>query len=104
MVVLGLILVALGALLVVLGVFTAELSGMTLKFAGIELGATALFFVGAIAVLLLWWGLWILKAGSKRSWARRKEHKRLEELSAKLDDAEARRRKDLDEDRERPSL
>jgi len=53
-----------------------------------------------------WWGLWILKSGSKRSWARRKEQKRLEDLSQKLDDVDANRRMDVDreEKQDRPSL
>ena len=106
MVILGLVLIALGAVAIVLGVFTAEIDGTTLKLAGIELSPAALFIVGIAAAVAIWWGLWILKSGSKRSWARRKEQKRLEELSAKLDtvDAERRMKVDEQEDRDRPTL
>jgi uncharacterized OsmC-like protein len=106
MVILGLILIALGALAIVLGLFTVELDGTTLKLAGIELSPVALFLVGVAAAVAIWWGLWLLKSGSKRSWARRKEQKRLEELSEKLDSVEAQRRMDVDEheDRNRPTL
>ncbi|WP_051247805.1 hypothetical protein [Nocardioides halotolerans] len=106
MVIIGLVLIAIGAVAVVLGVFTAELDGTTLKYAGIELSPVALFLVGVAAALAIWWGLWILKSGSKRSWARRKEQKRLEKLSDQLDDVEANRRMDVGrhEDEDRPTL
>jgi high-affinity Fe2+/Pb2+ permease len=106
MVIIGLLLIALGAVAIVLGVFTAEIDGTTLKLAGIELSPMAMFLVGVAAAVAIWWGLWILKSGSKRSWARRKEQKRLEELSEKLDNVDANRRMDVDEheDRDRPTL
>jgi high-affinity Fe2+/Pb2+ permease len=106
MVIIGLVLIALGAVAIVLGVFTAELDGTTLKLAGIELSPMALFLVGVAAALVIWWGLWILKSGSKRSWARRKEQKRLEKLSEQLDTVDASRRMDVDkqEDEDRPTL
>ncbi len=106
MVIIGLVLIALGAVAIVLGVFTAEIDGTTLKLAGIELSPMALFLVGLAAALAIWWGLWVLKSGSKRSWARRKEQKRLEKLSDQLDDVEASRRMDVDthEERDRPTL
>ena len=106
MVILGLVLIALGALAIVLGLFSVELDGTTLKLAGIELSPVALFLVGVAAAVAIWWGLWLLKSGSKRSWARRKEQKRLEELSEKLDTVEAQRRMDVDEheERNRPTL
>jgi hypothetical protein len=106
MVIIGLVLIAIGAVAIVLGLFTAELDGTTLKLAGIELSPVALFLVGLAAALAIWWGLWILKSGSKRSWARRKEQKRLEKLSDQLDDVEASRRMDVDthEEKDRPTL
>jgi hypothetical protein len=106
MVLFGLILIALGALAIVLGIFTAELDGTTLKYAGVELSPLALLLVGVAAAVLIWWGLWIFKGGTKRSWARRKEQKRLEELSEKLDTVEANRRMDVDDEekRDRPTL
>ena len=106
MVIIGLVLIALGAVAIVLGLFTAEIDGTTLKLAGIELSPAALFIVGVAAAVAIWWGLWILKSGSKRSWARRKEQKRLEKLSDQLDDVDASRRMDVDthEEKDRPTL
>ena len=58
------------------------------------------------SAVAIWWGLWIFKSRTKRSWARRKEQKRLEELSDKLDNVDANRRMDVDEheDKDRPTL
>ena len=66
----------------------------------------ALFLIGVGSAVAIWWGLWILKSGSKRSWARRKEQKRLEKLSEQLDDVDASRRMDVDkhEEKDRPTL
>jgi type VI protein secretion system component VasK len=106
MVILGLVLIAVGALAIVCGLFTSELDGTQLQFLGQDLSPAALFIIGVGSAVLIWWGLWILKAGSKRSWAHRKEQKRLEKLSAQLDDVEARRRIDVDhhEEKDRPTL
>ena len=106
MVIIGLVLIALGALAIVLGVFTAEIDGTTSSSSGIELSPMALFLVGVAAALAIWWGLWVLKSGSKRSWARRKEQKRLEKLSEQLDGVEASRRMDVDkqEEEDRPTF
>jgi hypothetical protein len=106
MVILGLVLVALGALAIVCGVFTSELDGGQLQFLGQEINPVVLFLVGVGSAVAIWWGLWLFKSGSRRSWARRKERKRLEELSEKLDTVEAERRMDVDEheEKDRPTL
>ncbi|HEX5086347.1 MAG TPA: hypothetical protein VFV89_00960 [Nocardioides sp.] len=106
MVILGLILVVLGGLAIVCGLFATEVDGTQLQFLGQDLSPAALFLIGVGSAVAIWWGLWLLKSGSKRSWARRKEQKRLEELSEKLDNVEERRRMDVDEheERDRPSL
>ena len=106
MVILGLILIVLGGLAIVCGLFTSELDGGKVQFLGQELSPVALFLIGVGSAVAIWWGLWILKSGSKRSWARRKEQKRLEELSEKLDTVEAERRMSVDdqENRDRPTL
>ena len=106
MVILGLVLIALGALAIVCGVFTSEVDGTQLQFLGQELSPAALFLIGVGSAVAIWWGLWILKSGSKRAWARRKEQKRLEELSDKLDNVDASRRMDVDreEQQDRPTL
>ncbi len=106
MVILGLVLIALGALAIVCGLFTSEVDDGQLQFLGQDLSPVALFLIGVGAAVAIWWGLWILKSGSKRSWARRKEQKRLEELSTKLDSVEAERRMNVDqhEEKDRPTL
>src|SRR4029079_12935323 len=106
MVILGLVLIALGALAIVCGLFTSELDGGQLQFLNQELSPVALFLIGVGSAVAIWWGLWLLKSGSQRSWARRKEQKRLEELAEKLDTVEADRRMRVDdqEERDRPSL
>jgi type VI protein secretion system component VasK len=107
MVILGLILIVLGALAIVCGLFGAHVTDDgKLQFLGQDLSPAALFLIGVGAAVAIWWGLWILKAGSKRSWARRREQKRLEQLSEKLDNVDDRRRDVVDErrDEDRPSL
>jgi len=106
MVILGLVLILLGALAIMCGLFTSELDGTQLQFLGQDVSPVALFFIGVGAAVAIWWGLWIFKSGSKRSWARRKEQKRLEKLSEQLDSVEANRRLDVDhqEEQDRPTL
>jgi type VI protein secretion system component VasK len=106
MVILGLVLIVLGALAIVCGLFTAKFDHGDLQFLSFDVSPVALFFIGVGSAVLIWWGLWILKSGSKRSWARRKEQKRLEKLSEQLDDVDASRRSDVDhqEDKDRPTL
>jgi len=106
MVILGLVLIALGALAIVCGLFASEIDGTQLQFLGQDVDPAALFLIGVGSAVAIWWGLWILKAGSKRSWARRKEQKRLEDLSEKLDNVDASRRIDVEqhEEKDRPTL
>ena len=98
MVVFGLVLVALGAVLVVLGLFTSEVkfedNEATVEIANVNLSTEGLFLAGVVAAALILVGLWVIKVGAKMSWKHRKEQKRLEELSEKLDKAEANRRRD----------
>jgi hypothetical protein len=91
MVVLGVLLIALGAVVIVAAVFDLEGSAMLLK---IDLGAVTVFLLGVGAGVAVLWGFGILKFGTKRSLARRREAKKLEELSEKLDRAEAERKED----------
>ena len=106
MVILGLVLIALGGLAIVSAVFASEIDGGKLQYLGQDRGTVAFFLIGVGAAVAVWWGLWILKYGSKRSWARRKEQKRLTELSEQLDTVDAQRRRDVDhqEDKDRPTL
>lgn len=99
MVILGLLLIAGGALLVVAAVLTAELTASgQLEVLGTEVGALTLFLLGLGAGVAVLWGLGIAKFGAKRSLAKRRESKKIDELSEKLQHAEAERRRDIDED------
>ena len=106
MVILGLVLIALGGLAIVTAVFATEIDNGQLVYLGIDVSPLVLFLIGVASAVAVLWGFSISKWGGKRSWARRREEKRLTELSEKLDTVEARRRMDVDsqEERERPSL
>lgn len=104
MVILGLVLLIVGVLGILAGVFGAEAESTSSKgqtdvhttFLGIEMSANSLFILGIVSTLLVVGGLWLMKAGAKQGWKRRKEQKRLTELSDKLDEVELeRRRNDL---------
>ncbi|WP_372735451.1 hypothetical protein [Nocardioides sp.] len=105
MVVVGFVLIALGALAIVSAVFATSSTG-TVEFLSIDVSPLALFLVGLGAGVAIMWGFAILKFGTKRGLARRKEHRRLADLSEKLDKVEAERRHDIDrqEEKDRPSL
>jgi type VI protein secretion system component VasK len=106
MLILGLLLIALGALAIVCGLFATEIDAGKIQFLGQDVSPAALFLIGVGSAVAIWWGLWIFKSGTKRSWARRKEQKRLEELSDKLDNVDERRRMDVEEheEKDRPTL
>ena len=102
MVIFGLVLVALGAVIVVLGLFTSEVkfedNEATVEIANVNLSTEGLFLAGVIAAALILVGLWAIKLGAKMGWKHRKEQKRLNELSEKLDKVELDRRRKEDED------
>jgi hypothetical protein len=102
MVVFGLVLVALGAVVIVLGLFTSEVkfedNEATVEIANVNLSTEGLFLAGVIAAALILVGLWAVKLGAKMTWKHRKEQKRLNELSEKLDKVELERRRQDDEE------
>jgi hypothetical protein len=106
MVVLGLVLIALGGLAIVSAVFTAEVVDGNVELLGVEVGPVALFLVGLGAGLAILWGWTLFRVGTRRGLERRREKKRLTELSEKLDQVEAERGRDVDrhEDEDRPTL
>jgi len=106
MVILGLVLIVVGALAIVSAVFGAEFDGDQLQYVNMDVSPLALFLIGVGSAVAIWWGLSIFRIGTKRSWARRKEQKRLTELSEQLDTVDAQRRRDVDhqEDQDRPTL
>jgi hypothetical protein len=106
MLLLGLILIALGALVVVAAVFTVEIVGGDIELIGLEVTPLGLFLIGLAAGVAILWGFDIFKWGTKRGLARRREQKKLNELSEKLDRADAERRHDIGDhaDEERPTI
>ncbi|WP_141014750.1 hypothetical protein [Nocardioides sambongensis] len=99
MVILGLVLLVVGALLVLGGVLGTGTESRTsdggtdvyTTFIGIEMSATTLFIIGVVAAVLVLVGLWMTKVGARQGWRRRREQKRLTDLSEKLDRVEAER-------------
>ena len=91
MVIFGLLLILLGALAIVAAVFVSKGSAELL---GIDMSALAIFLVGVAAGAAVLWGFSILKYGTKRGLAQRKERKQLSELSEKLDRIDPDRRSD----------
>jgi uncharacterized membrane protein len=88
MLVAGLVLVILAALLVVLGLFGG--TGQTVTFdLGVlgtwNLGPATLFLLGVVATLLLFVGLLAIRIGARRARAHRRDRKKVDELSRKLD-------------------
>lgn len=93
MVVLGLLLLLAGALAIVAALFTAEGTSALL---GIDLSAMTVFFIGVAAGAAILWGFGILKYGTKRGIQARRERRKINELSQKLEAAEAERKRDPD--------
>ena len=99
MLVLGLLLIVLGVLALLMGLFTAGDTGDA-SLLGIHVGATSVFLVGVFAAVAILWGLLLTKFGTKRELRHRREQRRLQELSARLEKAEADRGPDRDADRD----
>ncbi|WP_134767853.1 hypothetical protein [Nocardioides sp. 1609] len=98
MLILGLVVILVGAVLVVGGLFTTEVKGGDVEILGVGVSPSALFVVGLVAGLCILVGLWLTKWGTQRGLRQRKEQKKIDELSEKLDRADAGRRRDLDDD------
>ena len=95
MVILGLLLVLLGALAVIVALF--EASGDVDVF-GNDLTAATVFLFGVGAGVAILFGFSVIKFGTRRSLARRRESREMSELSAKLHKAEAERNDERDDD------
>ena len=91
MVILGLLLIILGAIAILSAIFVSEGSGELL---GIDMTSLEIFLVGVAAGAAVLWGYSILKWGTKRGLAHRKERKELTKLNEKLDRVEAEKRED----------
>jgi hypothetical protein len=92
--VLGLLLIIVGALAVVAAVFTAD--GTSVELLGFDVSAVGLYLFGLASGVAILWGFTLTKWGTKRSLRQRRETKKLNELSEKLDKVEAERRADDD--------
>ncbi len=103
MLILGLLVILVGVVLLLLGVFATEVNSVNgagqVEFVGIDVNATTLFVLGLAAGVAVLTGLAIARHAVRRQMRQRKENKKMEELSAKLERAEAERRRDLDGDR-----
>jgi hypothetical protein len=88
----GLLLIVLGTLAILAAVFTA--TGSDVELLGFTVSAVGLFLVGLGSGVAILWGFGLTKWGTKRTLRQRRESKRLEELSEKLDRHEAERRAD----------
>lgn len=86
MVVLGLLLIVLGVIAILAAIFVSEGAGELL---GMNLSALGIFLLGVAAGAAVLWGYSLLKWGTKRSLAHRRERKELSELNAKLERAKA---------------
>jgi hypothetical protein len=91
MVILGLLLIIFGAIAILSAVFVSEGSGQLLGF---DMSSLAIFLVGVAAGAALLWGYSLLKWGTKRGLAQRRERKEITRLSQKLDRVDSERRVD----------
>ena len=97
MVILGLGLMILGGIAVLSALFVSE-PGSGGELLGFSVSTLESFLVGVIAGAAILWGFSLLKWGTRRTLAHRKERKELTKLNEKLERVEAERR---DEDPER---
>ncbi len=101
MLLLGLVVLVVGVIGLVLSFFGASIDykHRSAEIMNWDVAPGTLVLWGAVSTLLIMLGLWLMKAGAKQGWQRRKEHKRLAELSDKLDQVELdRRRNELADD------
>ena len=93
MVILGLALIILGGIAILSAVFVSE-AGNGGELLGFSVTTLESFLIGVAAGAAILWGFSILKWGTKRSLAHRRERKELTELNQKLERVEAERRAD----------
>ncbi|GAA1515191.1 hypothetical protein [Nocardioides humi] len=101
MLLLGLVVLVVGVIALVLSFFGASIDykHRSAEILNWDVAPGTLVLWGAASTLLVVAGLWMMKVGARQSWQRRKEHKRLGELSEKLDQVELeRRRSELTDD------
>lgn len=103
MLLLGLIVLLAGVVALLISFFgsSVDYSHRSTEILNWDVSAGTLVLWGAISTLLVVAGLWMMKAGARQGWKRRKEQKRLSELSSKLDEVEAERMRENPDRRER---
>ncbi len=97
MLIFGLVLIVAAALVIVAAVFTADANFGNVELLGIGMSASVLFLIGLATGVAIMLGLAITKYGFGRSVHDRKEKRKLNKLSAKLNEVEAERRREMDE-------
>ena len=98
MVILGLLILLAGVLVILVAVFGLDGTASLLNR---DLDALTVFLLGVASGLAILFGYAILRFGARREITRRRENKRLTELSEKLDKVEAERRAEGKVDDER---
>lgn len=93
MVFLGLALIILGGIAILSAVFVST-PGSGGELLGFNVTTLESFLVGVAAGAAILWGYSVLKWGTRRGLAHRKERKELTKLNAKLEHIEAERRDD----------
>ena len=94
-----LVLILVGAV-VILAAVSSNDPGTGGEILGFGVSTLEAFFVGVAAGALILWGFSLLKWGTKRTLAHRRERKELNELNEKLERVEAERREDDPERRD----
>ncbi|MFZ2503491.1 MAG: hypothetical protein WAW88_12570 [Nocardioides sp.] len=94
MVLIGILLLGLGVLTILAGVL---LNTGSVEVIGLTVSAPTIFLIGVAAGASVLWGFGILKFGTKREWRQRQERKELNDLSRRLQSAEAERSKDAED-------
>jgi len=95
MVILGLVLILAGAIAILAVLVTGSTANpATDTLLGLALNPTTMFFIGVASGAAILWGYSILKYGTKRGLEHRRERRKMDELSRKLDEAEVRNREE----------
>jgi hypothetical protein len=95
MVAFGVLLLLLGALVISAAVFVSK---GTAEILGFELNAMTIFMLGVAAGAGVILGLSMIRSGTKRAMRERKERKKIDELSIKLEQAQAERMREASDE------
>lgn len=87
MVGLGFLLILAGALVVLAAVLTGSDASGSLELLGLQVSPLSLFFLGVGSAVAILTGISLVRGGTRRAMAQRKERKRAEKLSRHGDGA-----------------